>query len=239
VIAASETRLAALRANDGTIVWQRDSGLQRHRGAIDGNTLFVPLAAGRIQAVDLADGKVRWEATLGGSPAEPLVVGDRLYVGATDKQFYCLNTSNGGIEWHRTVGASISGRPTSDGERVFFVGLDNLVRGINRGSGSLVWQEGIPYRPFGTLAVADSSLVVAGQMNEIRLLNVATGKQAARIQVPERLVTAPAVGTLSTGEAVIAVVTGGLNESWKLWLASPADAAAAKADAKTSQSPSN
>ena len=58
VIAASETRMVALRASDGSKVWEGQTGLQRERAAIDGNTLFVPLVNGRIQAINLADGKL-------------------------------------------------------------------------------------------------------------------------------------------------------------------------------------
>jgi outer membrane protein assembly factor BamB len=221
VVAASETRMLALRASDGSVVWQRETALQRERAAIDGNTLFVPLANGRLQAVDLANGALRWERPLGGSPAEPLVVGDRLYVGATDKRFYCVNTSNGDIKWTIKVGSSIRGRASTDGERVFYAGLDNLIRAISRGSGSQRWQRGIPFRPFAGPLVAGGSVFVAGPINEVRMLSVVTGAETGKITFPEPLVTAPAVGRASGGEVVVAAVTGGLNESWKLSLASP------------------
>jgi outer membrane protein assembly factor BamB len=225
VIATSETRMLALRASDGSVVWERETTLQRDRAAIDGNTLFVPLANGRLQAIDLAKGEIRWDRPLGGSPAEPLVVGNRLYVGATDKYFYCVNVSSSEIEWRIRVGSSIRGRASTDGERVFFAGLDNLVRAVSRGSGAQRWQRGIPFRPFAGPAASSAGLFVAGPVNEVRLLNVVTGAETGTILFPDPLVIAPAVGTASDGEIVVAVVTGGLNESWRLWLASPAAAA--------------
>jgi outer membrane protein assembly factor BamB len=228
VIAASETRMVALRASDGTEVWQRETSLQRERGAIDGNTLYVPLVNGRLQAIDITTGKVRWERPLGGSPAEPLVVGDRVYVGATNKYFYSVDASDSDIEWSIRVGSSIRGRASTDGERIFFAGLDNLVRALGRGSGSLRWQEGIPFRPFAAPAVFGDALYVAGPVPEIRLLSARTGKESGKIAFSEPLVIAPGVGTLSTGETVVAAVTGALNESWKLWLASATPAPAAK-----------
>jgi len=222
VVAASETRMTALRASDGSVVWQRDTtALQKERAAIDGNTLFVPLANGRLQAVDLANGAVRWESPLGGSPAEPVVVGGRIYVGATDKYFYCVNASNGKRVWRFKVGSSIRGRASTDGDRVFFAGLDNLVRALSRTSGSQRWQRGIPFRPFAGPSVAGGSLFVAGPVIEMLMLNPVNGTETGRLKFPEPLVTAPAVGTLTTGEVVVAAVTGGLNESWKLILASP------------------
>lgn len=222
VIATSATRMLALRESDGTVVWQRETTPQRDRGTIDGNTLFVPLASGRLQAVDLTKGVTRWERRFGGSPAEPLVVGDRLYVGATDKYFYCVKTSTGEVDWKIRVGAEIRGRASTDGKRVFFAGLDNLVRAVSRGSGAQRWQHGLPFRPFAGLAVSGASVFIAGPTTDIRVLHVATGTEAAKIPFPEPLVIAPAIGTAPGGDVVVAGVTGGLNESWKLWLASPA-----------------
>lgn len=222
VVAASETRMTALRASDGSVVWERDTtALQKERAAIDGNTLFVPLANGRLQAVDLANGKVRWESPLGGSPAEPLVVGGRIYVGATDKYFYCFNAANGRPEWRFKVGSSIRGRASTDGERVFYAGLDNLIRAVSRRNGSQRWQQGVPFRPFAGPPVAGGSLFVAGPLPYLLMLNTVNGAEIGKISFPEPLVTEPAVGTLANGEVVVAAVTGGLNESWKLILASP------------------
>ena len=147
VIVASAVRMLALRATDGSIVWQREHTLQRDRGTIDGNTLFAPLANGRLQAIDLANGATRWERAFGGVPAEPLVVGDRLYVGTSDKHFYCLKTSTGEEDWKFHVGASMRGRAATDGKRVFFVALDNLVRALSRGSGSLQLATGSAFSP--------------------------------------------------------------------------------------------
>ena len=219
VIVASAVRMLALRASDGSIVWQRETALQKDRGTIDGNTLFVPLANGRLQAVDLASGATRWERRFAGSPAEPLVVGDRLYVGTNDKYFYCMKTSTGEVDWRIRVGAALRGRAATDGQRVFFVALDNLVRAVNRGNGALSWQQGVRFRPFEGPAVAGASVFVAGPTTEVRVLHAATGKEAGKIPFPEPLVIAPAIGT-AAGDVVVAGITGGLNQSWKLWLAS-------------------
>ena len=221
VIASSATRMVALRANDGAVIWQRETTLQRERAAIEGNMLFVPLASGRLQALDITSGNVRWERRFGGSPAEPLVVGNRLYVGAADKYFYCVKTSNGDIDWKIRVGASIRGPASTDGERVYFAGLDNLIRAVSRGSGSQRWQRGVPFRPFAGPVVSGTSVLVAGPTNEVRMLDPVTGSESGRIAFPEPLVTAPAMG-LAGGDTVVAGITGGLSESWKLWLAFPA-----------------
>lgn len=219
VIAASASTLFAIRASDGGVVWSRDSTGQRQRAAISGDLLLVPLATGAIRAHDLATGAVRWERPLAGAPAEPLIVGDRAYVGATDKHFYSINTTNGEVDWPWKVGAVVRGKAASDGERVFYAGLDNLVRAVSRTSGSQRWQQAVPFRPFDGPTVVGPAVMVAGP-TEVRLLNILDGREAGKISFPETLTLAPSVGTL--GDAVVvAGITGGLTEAWKMWLASP------------------
>ena len=220
VIVPGGGKLFALRAADGSIVWSIDSGPQRERATIDGDTLFVPLASGRVRALELTTGTVKWEQRVAGAPAEPLVVGDRLYFGATDKYFYCLKTANGEQDWRVRVGAEIRGRAATDGNRVFFVGLDNLVRALGRESGAQRWQAGVPFRPFAGPVVAASSVFVAGPSTDVRQLHLITGRDDGKVTFPERLAIAPAVASLPKA-LFIAGVSGGLTETWRLWLASP------------------
>ena len=219
IIAATENRLFAIRASDGGVIWSQDSGPQTQRPAISGDLLFVPLASGSIRALDLTTGALRWERRFAGSPAEPLVVGDRLYVGATDKKFHCLRTSDGEIDWSFQIGAIVRGAAATDGERVFVAALDNLVRAFTIGSGSQKWQQGVPFRPFGGPLVQGSTVIVAGPTADVRLLNVLDGRETGKVTFPEPLALAPAFGVTGVPLAV-AGITGGLTQSWKLWLAS-------------------
>lgn len=220
IIAASASKLLALRATDGSLVWSQDSAGQRQRPAISGDLLLVPLATGGIRAHDLATGNVRWERPLAGAPAEPLIVGERAYVGATDKHFYSIETTNGEVDWSWKVGAVVRGKAASDGERVFYAGLDNIVRAVSRESGSQRWQQGVPFRPFEGPAVLGPGVMVAGPTIDVLLLNVLDGRPAGKIAFPEALAFAPSVAT--SGDAVVvAGITGGLTEPWKLWLATP------------------
>lgn len=221
VIVAPVGRTVALRATDGTVVWSRDNGTQRDRAAIAGDTLVVPTTDGRVQALDLNTGATKWERRVGGVPAEALVVGDRLYVGASDKYFYCLKLATGEIDWRIRVGAALRGAPASDGERVYFTALDNLVRAVTRVSGAQIWQRGVPFRPFSGPLVTEGAVLVAGPVTSLRFLLVRTGREARTVAFAEPLVNAPAVGDLA-GTIVVVGVTGGLNESWKLTLASGA-----------------
>lgn len=219
VIAASADKLFALRAADGGVIWSQDSGPQRERPAISGNLLFVPLASGRLRALDLATGKMLWERRLAGAPAEPLVVGESLYFGATDKHFYSLETSDGDDELPSIrVGNIVRNRAESDGKWVFFAGLDNLVRAIDRSTGSLKWRTPVKFRPFEGPQLIGAAVAVAGSAPDVLLLSTRNGAETGRISFPESLELAPALST--TGDAVVAAgISGGLTEAWTLWLA--------------------
>ena len=219
VIAASASKLYALRASDGEVIWSVDQALQRQRAAISGDLLFVPLASGSVRALDLTTGTTRWVWPVAGAPAEPLVVGDRLYLGATNKRFYSVKISNGETDWEWQVGAEVRSRAASDGERIYYLGLDNLLRAIGRNRGSQQWQEGVRFRPFEGPVVIGPTIVLAGPTPNVLLLNVQTGKEVGKISVPDRLELAPAVGTQQDA-IVVAGFTGALSETWKMWLAS-------------------
>ena len=225
VVVATAKGTFALRESDGSIVWQREAPPQRERAAIDGNTLIVPLADGRLQALDLATGATKWERPFGAFLTEPLVLGERIYIGATNKVFYCVKSSNGEEAWKWDVGSAIRGRAATDGRRVYYVALDNVIRAVDAGSGALKWQQGVRFRPFGGPTVAGGSIFIAGPTPVVRILHAADGKDGGAVTFPDSLVITPSIGTLTTGQVVIAGVSGGLNESWKLWLASPVDAA--------------
>lgn len=220
MIAATAGKLTARRSVDGSAVWSVDAGVQRQAGAVSGDTLFVPQVDGRLVARQLADGATKWERRLAGSPVEPLVVGDALFFGANDKNFYCLNALSGDVDWQIRVGASIRGRAASDGHRVFFVAVDNLVRAVDRRSGALRWLKGVAFRPSMGPVAAGGSVLVAGPGVEVRMLTATDGATLGAISFPARITLGP--GWFETGDLlVLAAVTGGLEESWKLSLTRP------------------
>lgn len=217
VLASASSRLMALRAQDGTPVWTHDATLQRERAAISGDTLFIPRTSGHMEARDLATGNLKWQMRVGGAPSEPLVLGDQLYFGATDKYFYCVDADGGEIEWSMRIGATLRGRASSDGTRVYFTALDNLVRAVDLGHGALRWHTGVPFRPLtGPLTFGDK-VIVAGPVG-IRVLNAFDGKPAGALEFPQKLATAPAAFA-EDRRILVAAVTGSLNESWQLSLA--------------------
>ncbi len=220
VIAVTETAVTALRATDGSKVWSQTYGAQRHRPTIEGDNLYLPLEDGHLTAVDLQTGVTRWSKHFAGPLSEVLAFPDRVYVGSADKNFYCLEAGDGEWSprgWRQWVGALLRGRPTADGSRVFVASMDNALRAFNRVDGALLWQASVRFRPTAGPAVIGSRVVVPGQAAEVPAFEVATGRRAGQITLPQDPLVPPAFAA-SGSETVAVAVTGSLKNEFVLVL---------------------
>ncbi len=216
LLVASANGLTALRSEDGTKVWSRDTGPERVRATIEGDNLYVPLDDGRLLALDLRTGADRWKRQFAGAVSEVLAFSDRIYFGSADKFFYCFHADDGEWDWHKRVGAVPRGRPAAEGTHLFVTSIDNTLRAYDRNSGALLWHPSVPFRPAAPIVVG-SAVVVPGNAAEILAFDAATGRPAGQIKLEESLVMPPAFGT-SGGAVVMTAFTGSLNSQWKLVL---------------------
>jgi outer membrane protein assembly factor BamB len=208
----------AYRAVDGTLVWQHDVGAVSVRPAIDGGRLYLAADDGRIIALDIKDGNQVWEQRIPEQPAEPLGSGDRVYVGGGDRHFYCLEAKNGEIAWNWRVGAAINLPPSADAERVYFVGLDNVLRALDRSSGVQKWQRAVRRRvAAGPVLLRDVVLVASESSGEIWGWTAA-GAPAGVIATPAEPAVQPEFEDAGQQGARIFVVTGSLESVWRLTL---------------------
>jgi outer membrane protein assembly factor BamB len=214
IILAPAGRLTALRAVDGSVVWSRETPTLVNRPTIEGNTLYAPLANGRLQALDLRTGEPLWTRHLGGPPTSVLAFPDRVYAGSADQHFYCLDAATGAGQWRFPVRSVPRGAPAAHGALVHTVALDNLVRAHNR-RGHLVWSQSIPYRAFAGPIAAGGLLAVAGPAPELRLFDAATGAPRPALAFDAPLIAPIALG-LDGRDAVLATLTGSLEAGWRL-----------------------
>jgi outer membrane protein assembly factor BamB len=218
VIAVSDAKLTAIRSSDGGQIWSAEVGPVRERSAIQGDLLFVPIATGAIEARALITGERRWERRLGGAPQEPLAIGDRLFFGASNRQFYALKIDSGEPAWVVTrLGGMVKGAPVTDGERVYYVSLDHLVRALDHRQGALRWHTPIKFRPWTGPLLIGPRLLVSGAVQALPVLDLSTGRLAATVPFEQDLAVPPGTGTVK-GVHVLAAVTGSLAESWRLTL---------------------
>ena len=177
LFASTETGpLLAIRAVDGEVIWQRDLGSPLSAPpAATGDRLYLGLKDGRVLAVSLQTGEDIWTQKLAESAAGILPVGDRVFVGARDNQFHSLDAKDGDDDWHYPTGADLLGLPVLDDRRVYFIALDNVLRGHSRNGGTMLWKS----------CSADAALYRT-DLERSDLDRAGRGRRAARLRRTDR-----------------------------------------------------
>lgn len=212
VLAAADGELLAIRSSDGVVLWRKHLGAIEFRPALDGDLLVVPMVEGFVLALDLQDGRERWKQHLGSAPGEPLVIGDRVYVGTQDKSFYTLFASSGRVASRSSIGAVVRGRATVDNRHVYVAAMDNLLRALDRRTGTVQWKRGLPYRPAAGPALIGKVVLVPGYVDTpLPAFDTVTGEPAGLVTFPATLIALPVLTQLPDGTPVIIGVTGNLD----------------------------
>lgn len=222
VIAVSEGKLLAFRGADGTIVWQRAIGASSASPFIDGDRLYASTDDGRILAMTLTTGAPDWEQHLAPPPSAPFAWGDRVYVGGGDRHFYCLKAKDGEIDWNWRVGAGVDRRAAADDSHVYFVGLDNVLRALDRVTGVQQWQQGLKRRPAAGPVVMQQWILVPSSSSAEIWAWTAEGHGAGIVATPDVAAVAPRFAGSDADGARIYVITGGLARVWQLTLVATA-----------------
>ena len=134
-----------------------------------------------------------WERRLSGAAHAILERQDRLYLGSDDNFFYCISANDGRVRWRWRTGADIVGTPVADDRRVYFASLDNVLRGLDLGSGAQRWKRALPVRPnIGPLLAADT-LIMSGLSPSFQAFLVKDGAPAGDVQTGGLLAGPPHV----------------------------------------------
>lgn len=209
IVTLESGSIVALRAADGREMWRRDMGAPvRVRPSVGGDRLFVPVEDGRIAALHLHTGEPVWERRLDGSPQEILPL-DALFVGSTDNFFYRIRLRDGAVDWRWRTGGDIVGSAAVDAARVYFVSMDNVLRALDRHSGSQRWQSPLAGRPASGPVHLDRLLLVAGVAPEVRVVDAGSGRLLASVAAPGELAAAPAVVMRDADRGPLVVVVTG------------------------------
>ncbi len=193
------------RANDGKVLWTREIGSPANASpAMAGDHLYIPTSDGRVVALLIETGESAWERRLGGAANDVLVIEDRLYIGSKDNFLYCILTKNGAVDWRWRTGGDVIGLPAVDDHQIYFVSLDNILRSLNRISGSQQWMRPLPVRPvWGPLKVIDR-LIVGGQAAKLHGFNLKDGASAGTLEAGAEMAAVPHL--VSDASALLPVV---------------------------------
>jgi outer membrane protein assembly factor BamB len=207
--------LLAMRAADGAVLWQKDFGSPLSAGAppaLAGDRLYLPLKDGRVVALSLQVGDEIWTHKFTEPAAGILPVGDRVFIGGRDNHFHSLSADNADSDWEWPTGADLLGLPVLDDRRVYFMALDNVLRGHNRNNGNMDWKQLIPVRPFTGPLLSGETLIVSGVAAELYGYSTLDGKRSGPFSLKgaeneEMLLAAPP--HLTASDSLILVTKGG------------------------------
>jgi outer membrane protein assembly factor BamB len=209
VYAAGFTKLYALSATDGTLLWEFGLGSPTEH-LIDGlptitaDSIYLSDSNGSIYALDTATGAVRWHTSLStiAPSGRPLTLSDGvIYVGignaAADTHLYALHAADGTVIWSTKVDGSV-GEPVVVGsviylpEEAFSAGAnENWMYALHVSDGSTIWRVDLGIAGRGTLAgpywprpvIVNSMLYIGADDGHLYALRPADGSVVWRIQV--------------------------------------------------------
>jgi hypothetical protein len=138
LIVATEKSVVALSGREGTRVWQQPVPASVAAApAVSGEGVYLGLADGRLLRLNVQSGAIVWTAHLAAPCAAILALEDQLLAGTKGRAFCALDPRNGHVRWRVRTGSDVVGMPLADGWRVYFISLDNLLRGVDRENGTL------------------------------------------------------------------------------------------------------
>lgn len=168
--------VAALDMADGDRLWAIESSVPNltMRGTaspvIQGDTVYIGMDSGKVQALDLETGEQRWEQTValpeGRSEldrivdvdADPLIDGNTLYAVSAGDSLVAMSVDGGQIGWKHKV-ASEKNLAIDDGN-VYATDMESVVRAVSRNGDSAWKQEALKYRKLSAPAVVDGHVLV-------------------------------------------------------------------------------
>jgi outer membrane protein assembly factor BamB len=180
--AATNGSIAALRATDGSPVWQQSLGAAVAAPiAIDGDRLFASLADRQLVSLDIAaNGNVVWKTSLDAVGGQPLAAGERLFLSTVNGGFFSYKQESGRLDWpHTLIRPKVVGCPVADGARVFIATSDNRVVALDRRSGTIQWFVPLAGRPAEQLIVDRQQVILPLASGDIVILAEKDGKPLA------------------------------------------------------------
>jgi PQQ-like domain/PQQ enzyme repeat len=142
-VANTDGKITALRAEDGTLAWEYETGAALlSTPAIGGGRLHAVNVAGKIVALDAGNGRLIWQHLLpSGVYASPALSDSRLYIGTMGGIMYAFSIDTGTLIWSYNVGSAIDAAPAVALGKVMFAAEDLFAYALNVEDGTLAWKQ--------------------------------------------------------------------------------------------------
>jgi outer membrane protein assembly factor BamB len=150
--------------------------------AIVGETVYFGSFDEHLYAVSLTDGKEKWKYKAGPIKAAPSVYKNAVYVGDEEGMFHCVDMKTGTRRWTFETGGEITSGANFTGDRVLVGSHDSTLYCLTL-EGKLAWKFKTEGPVNGSPVVAKNLTFVAGCDSNLHVVDVAQGKELAKIDL--------------------------------------------------------
>ncbi len=222
------SRVVALRAADGAILWEHDAGKPSAPITLADGRILVPTFDGRLVGLDAKTGVEVWERRLGSSRAAAYQSGIDTTVFATTDSIFCLTTGDGKVLHRASSPGAVLGGWRRFGELLVAGTTDSLLIGLRPRDLAVVWRVALDAAILEPPAVhGDTAFVVSrsGTLYEIDL-GPAPSPRARVMAALHWPVTAPPVQfrqwvLVGGADGVIRAIGANGTEDWRLVMWQP------------------
>ncbi len=180
--------------------------------AIRSGSAFIGTGGGEVIRIDLASGKAVWRRKFedsGGFKATPLVAAGKVFIGDGTGTFHALSAEDGKDAWTFKAESEIVSSANiwsgPEGERVLFGSYDANLYCLAAADGKLAWKLTTDAQVHATLAIDGGVALTAGCDGQLRVVDIATGKETAKVPMGGGAAASPAV---SGGVAYLGTLGG-------------------------------
>jgi outer membrane protein assembly factor BamB len=179
-IGSLDRKVYALRAADGTKVWERDLGaaILSTPATAEDQPLLVTAFDGTLYALDKASGDVLWQKNLGARLwATPLIADNHLYTGDEAGRLHAIDPATGAELWQMDARSAILSTPLRYDSLLAFGCEDGRLQAITL-EGTPEWQQMVNGKLYGAPVLAGDLILVAPVEGEYVLIAITpTGAQ--------------------------------------------------------------
>jgi outer membrane protein assembly factor BamB len=204
---------------DGTVAWEFRGAGAFGQPAVDGDTVYVGSADGRLYAVSLTTGKERWSyRTEEDLTTRPAVSGGLVFVASLEDTLFAVDAATGAWKWHHratkeaagfTIFGAASAIATPD--TVYVAHSDGSAAAIDPKAGVARWKKevapGTGHLDVDGLALDGDRLYGAAYSGFVIAVDARTGERLWKAAVPaaSRVGTAGGLVVAVTATSVVAL----------------------------------
>ena len=170
----------------------------------DSNHVYVATVDGDVVCIDSVSGSEEWVFDTDGTIySSPVLLNETVYVCTENGSVFAVETGTGDGDQITSLDGSVVASPVSDGDSVYIVDDQGSISAIGP---SAEWDESIDDTITATPSVADETLYVATEGEDVLAVDTESGTTEWRITVDGGVETAIAVA----GETVVVGTENGL-----------------------------